>query len=84
LGPKEGQLLNNLKVGEGARPSLTVNVDQADGLVNSASGIVTGFYPAINENENDYNPKYILVKFVDQSCGQNTRNKLKKKHVWKH
>jgi len=66
-----------LKVGEGARVSLTVNVDQADGLVNSASGIVTGFFPAIKENKNDYNPKYILVKFDDQRCGQNTRNKLK-------
>lgn len=77
LGQKEGQLLGELKLAEGARVSLTVHIDQADGPVNSASGTITGFHPPIDLHNPNYKPKYVLVAFGDEKCGKNSRTKLK-------
>jgi hypothetical protein len=42
---KPGGMLQELKVAVGTRVMMTTNVNTADGLVNSASGTVTGLCP---------------------------------------
>lgn len=64
-----GGLQTELTVALGARVVLTKNIDVSDGLVNSASGVVTGFIPAYkaDQDPDSFKPKYILVKFDDDS-----------------
>ena len=59
----------------GARVMLTKNIDVQDGLVNSASGEVTGFYPQppLDQDANTFKPKYIFVKFTDTRVGRRIR-----------
>ena len=69
-----GGLLKTLTVAVDARVMLIKNIDVQDGLVNSATGVVTGFYPLPpQEQDVAYIPKYILVKFDDDRVGQNCR-----------
>ena len=69
-----GGLLKTLTVAVDARVMLIKNIDVQDGLVNSATGVVTGFYPLPpQEQDMTYIPKYILVKFDDDRVGQNCR-----------
>ena len=70
-----GGLQTKLEIAIGARVVLTKNIDISDGLVNSASGVVTGFIPNYtgNEDADSFKPKYILVKFDDGRVGKKCR-----------
>ncbi|CAG2189230.1 unnamed protein product [Mytilus edulis] len=78
---KPGGMLQKLQLAVGARVMMTTNVDTSDGLVNSASGTVTGFIPlppdSTNENFNTYRPKYVLVQFDENRVGEKIRLKLR-------
>jgi hypothetical protein len=78
---KPGGMLQELKVAVGARVMMTTNVNTADGLVNSASGTVTGFIPDPPDPSDDnfvrYRPKYILVHFDEERVGESLRTKLR-------
>lgn len=52
------------------------NVNVQDGLVNSATGIVTGFLPSpsASDTADTFNPKYILIDFDDSRVGKQTRS----------
>ena len=77
---KPGGMLKELKVALGARVMMTTNVKTADGLVNSASGTVTGFIPDHPDPSDDnfvrYILKYILVHFDEERVGESFRTKL--------
>ena len=79
---KPGGMLKELKVAVGARVVMTSNVNTADGLVNGASGTITGFIPPppaqSDYNFDHYKPKYILVHFDEQRVGEQLREKLKR------
>lgn len=66
----KGGLCKELELAIGARVVLTKNIDVTDGLVNSASGIVTGFLPTPLPGDEAYSPKFILVKFDDERIGR--------------
>ena len=73
--PKDaGGLSPEVTVGVGARVTQTQNIDVSDGLVNSATGYVTGFIPPppAQDTEN-WVPKYILIKFDDDRVGKKCR-----------
>ena len=71
---KAGGLLPELKVGIGARVTLTQNIDVSDGLVNCASGFITGFIPPPpTQDIENWVPKYILVRFDDDRVGRKCR-----------
>jgi hypothetical protein len=79
---KPGGMLQELKVAVGARVMMmTTNVNTADGLVNLASGTVTGFIPDPPDPSDDnfvrYRPKYILVHFDEERVGESLRTKLR-------
>ena len=70
-----GGLIADLSIAIGARVVLTKNINVSDGLVNSATGSVTGF---ILRWTSDLNPetfkaKYILIIFDDKRVGVNAR-----------
>lgn len=77
LKQKDGQLVHKLHLAEGARVVLVRNVDVSDGLLNSAMGTITGFYPQLEPENPNYKPKYILVQFDDELTGKNRRSKYK-------
>ena len=58
-----------------ARVVLTYNVDVSDGLANSATGTVTGFYPDpdLDADPVHYKCKYILVQFDHSKIGKSRR-----------
>ena len=80
LSDKAGGLSKEITLGVGAKVMLTTNLDTKDGLVNSAAGIVSGFIPSTQptSTSNDFKPKYILVKFDDESVGKRCRQLNKK------
>lgn len=68
-----GGLPKELVLAVGARVILTKNLDVTDGLVNSASGVVTGFLPIPLPDDASFNPKYVLIKFDDERVGRKKR-----------
>lgn len=76
-----GGLAKTISIAVGAKVMLTKNLDVQDGLVNSASGVVTGFYPqpAYDQDRDTFKPKYIFVKFNDERVGK--RNRLQSSRI---
>ena len=73
-----GGLFKTLVLGVGARVIITKNMDVTDGLVNSAAGVVTGFLPPPEDDiQQDFLPKFVLVKFDDEKVGQKRRLELR-------
>lgn len=68
-----GGLPKELVLAVGARVILTKNIDVTDGLVNSASGVVTGFLPIPLPDDASFNLKYVLIKFDDERDGRKKR-----------
>ena len=69
-----GGLPTTLTLAINAKVMLTKNLDVQDGLVNSAIGVVLGFYPNPPEQEDHaYRPKYVLVQFNESRVGRNRR-----------
>ena len=68
-----------LQIAVGARIVLLRNVLVEDGLVNSAQGIVTGFLPEpqMNECNESFDPKYVMVDFKDENIGKKTRKSFR-------
>jgi hypothetical protein len=72
---KPGGMLQELKVAVGTRVMMTTNVNTADGLVNSASGTVTGFIPDPPDPSDDNFVRYrplslaLSVDLAWLSCG---------------
>lgn len=65
----------------GAKVMLTKNLDVQGGLVNSAFGVVTGFYPQPlpDQDVQTFMPKYVFVKFLEGRVGK--RNILQSKGI---
>ncbi|XP_062600070.1 uncharacterized protein LOC134261665 [Saccostrea cucullata] len=76
-----GGLAKSVTISVGAKVMLTKNLDVQDGLVNSAIGIVTGFYPQPQEDQDieTFKPKFIFVKFSDARVGR--RNRLQSTRI---
>ena len=53
--------------------SLDLEIDVTDGLVNSAAGVVTGFLPTPDPDDDTYSPKVVLIKFDDERIGRKKR-----------
>lgn len=68
-----GGLSKPLVLGIGARVILTKNFDVSDGLVNSAAGTVSVFFPQPSVDVIEYNPKFILVRFDNERVGRKRR-----------
>lgn len=68
-----GGLSKTLVLGIGARVILTKNFDVSDGLVNSAAGTVSVFFPQPSVDVIEYNPKFILVRFDNERVGRKRR-----------
>lgn len=77
-----GRLRTTITVAVGARVMLTYNVSTSDGLVNGAKGTVKGFIPEpqIGDFDENYQPKFILVKFDNPDVGPQTRQ-LYRRHI---
>ena len=50
--------------------SLDLEIDVTDGLVNSAAGVVTGFLPTPDPDDDTYSQKIVLIKFDDERIGK--------------
>lgn len=76
-----GGLAKTISIIVGAKVMVTKNLDVQDGLENSASGFVTGFYPqpADDQDWDTFKPKYIFVKFNDERVGK--RNRLQSSRI---
>lgn len=42
-------------------------------MVNSAAGVVTGFLPTPDPDDDTYSPKFVLIKFDDERIGRKKR-----------
>lgn len=69
-------LPSTISLSVNARVMFMKNVNVQDGLVNSATGIVTGFIPSpsASDTADTFNPKYILIDFDDSRVGKQTRS----------